>query len=79
MQNYSFGSLIMGVICLIAGTLIVVHHRKIAETMANGVASYDKVKLFGLCACGIGIILIANLHVAILNLLLHLIMPNWPR
>ncbi len=76
MEGYNIGYFFGGVALLVAGILIVVHHQKIADNFASGVSSYNKVKLFGLGACLLGIIFIANLHILILNFLLHLIMPS---
>ena len=76
MEGYNIGYLFGGIALLVAGILIVVFHQKIADNLAGGFNSYNKVKLFGLGACGLGIIFIANLHIFILNFLLHLIMPN---
>lgn len=76
MEGYNIGYFFGGVALLVAGILIVVHHQKIADNFASGVSSYNKVKLFGLGACLLGIIFIANLHILILNFLLHLIIPS---
>ena len=76
MQGYNVGYLFGGIALLAAGILIVVFHQKIADNLAGGVSSYNKVKLFGLAACALGVIFIANLHIFLLNFILHLIMPS---
>lgn len=76
MEGYNIGYLFGGIALLAAGILIVVHHRKIADNFAGGVSSYNKVKLFGLGACLLGIIFISNLHILIIRFLLQLIMPS---
>ena len=76
MEGYNIDYLFVGISLLAAGILIVVFHQKIADNLAGGFNSYDKVKLFGLGTCALGIIFISNLHIFILSFLLHLIMPN---
>ena len=76
MEGYDIGYLFGGIALLVAGILIVVYHQKIADNLAGGVNSYNKVKLFGLGACVLGIIFIANLHILILRLFMHIIMPT---
>jgi hypothetical protein len=65
-----------GIAIAAAGALIVKFHRQIADTWANGVSSYDHVKLFGLVACIAGLIFMANLHTMIFYLIFHIIMPD---
>ena len=76
MEGYNIGYLFGGIAILAAGILIVVFHQKIADNLAGGVNSYNKVKLFGLGACVLGIIFIANIHVFLLRFLLHIILPS---
>ncbi len=67
---------LIGFALLIAGALILKFHQKIADNLAGGMSSYDKVKLFGVIACAVGLLLVSNLHTTILYLIFHLIMPN---
>ena len=76
MEGYDVGYLFGGIALLVAGILIVVYHQKIADNLASGVNSYNKVKLFGLGACILGIIFIANLHLVIIRLIMHIILPS---
>ena len=76
MEGYDVGYLFGGIALLAAGILIVVYHQKIADNLASGVNSYNKVKLFGLGACALGIIFIANLHLVIIRLIMHIILPS---
>ena len=76
MEDYNVGYLFLGILLLVAGILIVVNHQKIGDNLASGVASYNKIKIFGLCSCILGIVFIANLHILILKFLMHLIMPT---
>ena len=56
----------------LAGGLIVIFYRQIAENLANGVSSYDHVKLFGVITVVVGLLVTANLHTFLLGLLVKL-------
>lgn len=71
--NFSFGWVFIGLIILVCGGLILVYHRAIADNLASGVSSYDRVKLFGIITSIIGLLVIANLHTLILNSIFKLI------
>ena len=71
--NFSIGWFLFGVILLIAGILITVFYQPIADNAANGVTSYQKIKLAGIITSVLGIVVMANLHTAILTLLVNLI------
>ena len=71
--NFSIGWLFGGLAITLAGGLIVVFYRQIAENLANGVSSYDKVKLFGIITIIIGLICTADLHIILLTLLFNLL------
>lgn len=71
--TFSLGWLFGGIGILIAGGLIVVFYRQIAENMANGVSSYDKVKLFGVITIVIGFLAATNLLPFVLTALVGLL------
>ena len=70
--EFSFGWMIGGLAITLAGGLIIVFYRQIAENLANGVSSYDKVKLFGVITVIVGLLVTANLHIFVLNLIVKL-------
>lgn len=70
--TFDLGWLIGGLVILIAGGLIVVFYRQIAENLANGVSSYDRVKLVGVITIVVGFLITANLHTLVLSLILKL-------
>ena len=70
--EYSFGWMIGGLVIALVGGLIVVFYKQIADNLANGVSSYDHVKLFGIITIVIGLIITANLHTLILGWLVNL-------
>ena len=71
--TFSVGWMIAGLVIAAAGGLIVYFYRPIAENMANGVSSYEHVKLFGVITIVVGLLVTANLHLFVLTLIVHLI------
>ncbi|MBQ3445590.1 hypothetical protein IJG29_02590 [Candidatus Saccharibacteria bacterium] len=71
--TFDFGWMIGGLVIAAAGGAIVFFHRQIAENLANGVSSYDHVKLFGIITVVVGLLITANLHTLILTLIVNLI------
>lgn len=69
--EFSFGWLIGGLAIALAGGLIVIYYKQIADGLVNGVSSYDKVKLFGVITVVVGLICTANLHTFLLGLIVH--------
>ena len=67
---------IIGLVCFAAGLAIVRFYRQIADNMASGVASYDRIKLFGIIITIVGMILAFNIHTLILHFIFHFIMPD---
>ena len=70
--EYNCGWMIGGLVIALAGGLIVVFYKQIADNLANGVSSYDHVKLFGIITIVVGLIVTANLHTLILGWLVNL-------
>ena len=71
MYEFSLGASLLGLVIMIAGALMIVFYQKIGNYISYGTSSYDKVKLWGLIACAIGFVLLANLHNLLLRLLLN--------
>lgn len=67
--EFSLAWFLGGLGLTIVGALIVIFYKVIANNLVNGVSSYEKVKLFGVLACLIGLVIMANLHIYLLNLL----------
>ena len=70
--TFSIGWLFGGLAITLAGGLIVIFYKQIADNLVNGVSSYDKVKLFGVITIVIGLICTANLHTFLLGALVNL-------
>ena len=73
MYEFSLGASLLGLVIMVFGALMVVFYQKIGNYISYGTDSYDKVKLWGLIACAIGFVLLANLHNALLSLLLSVL------
>ncbi len=71
--TFSLGWMFGGLLIALAGGMIVVFYRQIAENLANGVSSYDHVKLFGVITLIVGLLVTANLHTLILTIIVNLL------
>lgn len=71
--TFDFGWMAGGLLITAAGGAVIFFHRQIAENLANGVSSYEHVKLFGIIMVVVGLLVTANLHTFVLTLLVHLI------
>ncbi len=71
--EFSIGWFILGTIILASGAAIVVFFRQISYSLASGVSSFDRVKLFGIITCIVGLIVMTNLHTFLLGLLVSII------
>ena len=70
--TFDFGWMAGGIAITIAGALIVVFYQWIADTLCNGVSSYEHVKLFGIITIVVGLLVTANLHLLVLTLIFNL-------
>ncbi|MGK2896812.1 MAG: hypothetical protein ACSLEY_04430 [Candidatus Saccharimonadales bacterium] len=68
-MNYEFsvGSFFIGILIVIAGVLFIRFHQWIADNFGGGVSSYDSYKLYAFLTCGLGFLVMLNLHVMILT------------
>ncbi len=71
--TFSFGWMFGGLAIALTGGLIVIFYRQIADNLANGVSSYDKIKLFGVITVAIGFLIAANLHILVLTFITNLL------
>ncbi|MBM3210062.1 hypothetical protein FJZ39_01835 [Candidatus Saccharibacteria bacterium] len=74
--EFSIGWFAIGIIIMIAGALMVRFHPWLAENFGVGVGDYDKYKLAGLIAVGIGFVVMVNLHTTLLRALLGAVFPG---
>jgi hypothetical protein len=65
--EFSVGSFFFGLIILAVGVAFVRWYQPVADNLGSGVASYDRFKLAAFITCGLGFIVMLNLHVMILS------------
>ena len=70
--TFSFGWMAAGLVIAAAGGAVVFFYRQIAHGLANGVSSYDRIKLFGVITIIVGLLVAMNLHVFLLELIFGL-------
>jgi uncharacterized membrane protein YidH (DUF202 family) len=74
--EFSFGSFFIGLVILIIGAAFVRWHQVIADNMGSGVASYERFKLWAFIACGLGLLVMLNLHTFILGWFFDMLLPG---
>ncbi|NCU39068.1 hypothetical protein EOL96_08625 [Candidatus Saccharibacteria bacterium] len=57
----------IGILIVLLGAALTVWYRPIANAFGDGVSGYERYRLWGLIACGVGIIVTLNLHSLLLN------------
>jgi hypothetical protein len=70
--TFSFGWMIAGLVIAAAGGAVVFFYRQIAHGLANGISSYDHIKLFGIITIVVGLLVAMNLHVIVLEFIFGL-------
>ncbi|MBQ9016954.1 hypothetical protein IJ103_01765 [Candidatus Saccharibacteria bacterium] len=73
--QFSFGWVFVGFLIFAAGGAIVLFYRQIADNFASGVASYDRVKFWGIIIAIVGFVIMINLHTLLLSAFVNLIKP----
>lgn len=71
--TFSIGWMLGGLAIAAAGGAIVFFYKQIADNLANGVSSYERVKLFGVITIIVGLLIASNLMSLVLNLIVSLI------
>jgi hypothetical protein len=74
--EFSIGSFFLGLVILAAGIAFVKWHQVIADNMGGGVSSYDRYKLWAFITCGVGFMVMLNLHIMILTWVFSLVFPR---
>ena len=74
--EFSIGSFFIGLIIVIAGVIFVRFYRQIADNLGSGLSSYDRFRLVALISCGVGILVMLNLHWFILGNIMLMIFPS---
>ena len=76
MYEFSIGSFFQGLGILAAGVAFVKWYQVIADNMGSGVSSYDRYRLYAMLTCGLGLIVMLNLHTMFLNWFFGLLFGN---
>ena len=71
--TFSVGWMFGGLAIAAIGGAIVFFYRPISENLANGVSSYEHVKLFGVIAVIVGFLIASNLMPLVLTMLIKLL------
>ena len=75
--EFSWAWFLIGLIIILIGACLVIWHRPLADNFGSGVASYDHFQLFGLIACGVGLIVMLNVHTLLIRMLFSMFFsPN---
>lgn len=75
MYTFSIGWFFLGMLIMALSAAVVVFHRPLADNLASGVSSYERFKLWGLIGCGVGLLVMLNLHTLILGIIFDAIFP----
>lgn len=74
--EFSIGSFFIGFLILAVGVAFVRWHQTIADNFAGGVSSYDHYKLYAFITCGLGLVVMLNLHTMFLRWFFSLLFPG---
>ena len=65
--EFSLGSFFVGLLIIAAGAAFAKWHQQVADNLGGGVGSYEQYKLWAFITCGLGVVVMLNLHAAILG------------
>ena len=65
--EFSVGSFFFGLVILAVGVAFVKWYQPVADNLGSGVVSYDRFKLAAFITCGLGFIVMVNLHTMLLT------------
>lgn len=71
--TFSIGWMFGGLAIALVGGLIVIFYKQIADNLANGVSSYERVKLFGVITIIVGFLIASNLMSLVLTGIVNLL------
>ena len=74
--EFSIGSFFIGLIILGVGIAFVRWYQVIADNLASGVSSYDRTRLWAFITCGVGFLVMLNLHTFLLGAFFSLLFPG---
>jgi hypothetical protein len=62
MYEFSWLWFFIGIVVLLGGIAFMRFYKEVADNMGSGVASYQHYKIAALVVCGVGILMMFNLH-----------------
>ena len=65
--TFTWGAFFFGLLILLAGTVLTIWYRPIADNMGSGVASYERYRLWGLIAIGVGFLVMLSIHTLLIT------------
>ena len=74
--TFSWAAFFIGALILLVGAALTAWYQPIADNLGSGVSSYDRYRLAGLIACGVGIVVMLNLHTVILGWIFGMFFSN---
>ena len=74
--EFSIGSFFLGLLILIAGVAFVRWHQAVADNFGGGVSSYDRYKLWAFITCGVGLIVMLNVHTTLFTWFFNSLFPH---
>jgi hypothetical protein len=74
--EFSIGAFFVGFIILAVGVAFVKWYQVIADNLGSGVASYDRFRLWAFITCGLGLVVMVNLHTMILTWFFSMLFPG---
>jgi hypothetical protein len=74
--HFSFGWFFIGLLILGAGVAFLRWYQPIANNLGSGVSSFERFKLWALITCGVGFLVMLNLHTFLLINLLKAVFPS---
>jgi hypothetical protein len=74
--EFNVGAFFVGLIILAVGIAFVKWYQVIADNLGSGVSSYDRYRLWALITCGLGFVVMVNLHTMILTWFFSMLFPG---
>jgi len=74
--EFTIGSFFTGLVILAVGVAFVRWYQVVADNLGGGVGSYDRYRLWAFITCGLGLIVMVNLHTMFLRWFFSMLFPN---
>jgi cadmium resistance protein CadD (predicted permease) len=74
--EFSITSFFIGLLILGVGAAFVKWHQQVADNLGGGMGSYERYKLWAFITCGLGLVVMVNLHAMILIWFFGMLFPG---